>query len=66
MLMGEVPPELSVKGRQGFTRLAVSPGAFQDEGGHGGCREQGKTMDLEGSKGLRESWPHMRGLTILQ
>ena len=30
--MGDVPSELSVKGRQGFTRLAVSPGAFQAEG----------------------------------
>lgn len=64
--MGDVPSELSVKGRQGFTRLAVSPGDFQAEGRHGGCREQGKSMNQRVPSGLRLSWPHMRGLIILQ
>lgn len=31
LLMSEVPSELSVKGRQGITRWAASPRAFQAE-----------------------------------
>lgn len=64
--MGDVPSELSVKGRQGFPRLALSPGAFHAEGRHGGCREQGKSMHQRTPRGLRLSWPLMRGLIILQ
>lgn len=46
--MEDVLFKLSVKGRQGFPRLAVPPGAFQAEGEHGGPRDGRKSMGAEG------------------
>lgn len=46
--MGDVPSELSAKGRQGFTRLAGALEISQAEGRHGGCREQ-EEHEPEGS-----------------